>query len=339
MRTTTLTTTPLSLPPMAPSMTHHVGVTMVMWRITHHHHNHLPHNHTAHLPHRCHDTTNRQTPTPHPCAPQHTGHLGLPGGPTPAPSGCPDAFCPPPLGSNPCNHMHGRPRPTAPRVDASWLLSCAIPEHPHSTVHKCHAALSRPAHTDSTLPTCCTATPVPLPSPFTATRPTPMPLGRRPALGWPPTAYLLSPRSDPTHGTPMSHTDIQGHPTTRPKLHGPIRATWPPTDACRASVGEVRSGLVPGHFCWTRDPMVPSLTQFLGPGPGLPRTVYISLVLVQTRSRQSCTFYLFIYSRLGTAGSCGTARCPAAVGEPSAQCRTAVILLACSEQHLTSNTF
>ena len=60
------------------------------------------------------------------------------------------------------------------------------------------------------------------------------------------------------------------------------------------SVGEVRSGLVPGHFCQTGDPTVPSLTQFLGPGPGLPRTIYIGLVLVQTQSRQSLHI-LFIY--------------------------------------------
>ena len=58
----------------------------------------------------------------------------------------------------------------------------------------------------------------------------------------------------------------------------------------RSSVGEVQSGLVPGHFCRTGDPTVPSLTQFLG----LPWTVYIGLVLVQTGSRQSLHI-LFIY--------------------------------------------
>ena len=35
-----------------------------------------------------------------------------------------------------------------------------------------------------------------------------------PALGWPPTAYLLSSCSDPTHGRPMSHTNIWGHGNT-----------------------------------------------------------------------------------------------------------------------------
>ena len=40
--------------------------------------------------------------------------------------------------------------------------------------------------------------------------------------------------------------------------------------------------------------MVPSLTQFLGPGPGPPRTVYIGLVPVQTGSRRSL-HYLFNY--------------------------------------------
>ena len=61
-----------------------------------------------------------------------------------------------------------------------------------------------------------------------------------------------------------------------------------------SSVGEVRSGPVPGHFCWTGDLTVPSLTQFLGPGLGPPRTVYIGLVLVQTGSRRSLHI-LFIY--------------------------------------------
>ena len=62
----------------------------------------------------------------------------------------------------------------------------------------------------------------------------------------------------------------------------------------RTSVGEVRSGLVPGHFCRTRDLTVPSLTQFLGLGPGPPQTIYIGLVLVQTGSRRSLHI-LFIY--------------------------------------------
>ena len=61
-----------------------------------------------------------------------------------------------------------------------------------------------------------------------------------------------------------------------------------------ASVGEVQSGPVPGHFFQTRDPMVPSLTQFLGLGPGPSQTVYIGLVPVQTGSRRSL-HYLFIY--------------------------------------------
>ena len=60
------------------------------------------------------------------------------------------------------------------------------------------------------------------------------------------------------------------------------------------SVGEVRSGLVLGHFCQTRDRTVRSLTKFLGPGLGLPQTVYIGLVLVQTGSRRSL-HYLFLY--------------------------------------------
>ena len=60
------------------------------------------------------------------------------------------------------------------------------------------------------------------------------------------------------------------------------------------SVGEVRSGPVQGHFCWTGDWTVQSLTKFLGPGLRLPWTVYISLVPAQTRSRRSL-HYLFIY--------------------------------------------
>ena len=66
------------------------------------------------------------------------------------------------------------------------------------------------------------------------------------------------------------------------------------------SVGEVQSGLVPGHFCWTGDWTVWSLTKFLGPGPGPPWTVYIGLVPVQTRSRPSpCMF--------GTTGAASVA--------------------------------
>ena len=57
------------------------------------------------------------------------------------------------------------------------------------------------------------------------------------------------------------------------------------------SVGEVWSGPVPGHFCQTRDQTVQSLTKILGPGPGLPWTVYIGLVPVQTQSRPGpCMF-------------------------------------------------
>ena len=52
-----------------------------------------------------------------------------------------------------------------------------------------------------------------------------------------------------------------------------------------SSIGEVRFGPVLGHFFWTRDQMVQSLMKYLGPGPGLPGTVYISLVPVQTGSR------------------------------------------------------
>ena len=51
-------------------------------------------------------------------------------------------------------------------------------------------------------------------------------------LGWPPTAYSLSPCSDPTHDTPTSHTDVWGCPMTHPKLLGPpmcpmTSARWP----------------------------------------------------------------------------------------------------------------
>ena len=48
---------------------------------------------------------------------------------------------------------------------------------------------------------------------------------------------------------------------------------------------EVRSGLVPGHFCQTRDQTVRSQIKYLGPGLGLPGTVYPGLVPVQTGSR------------------------------------------------------
>ena len=59
----------------------------------------------------------------------------------------------------------------------------------------------------------------------------------------------------------------------------------PPTLHVPSSVGEVRFGLVPGHFCQTRDWTVQSLMKYLGLGLGLPGTVYIGLVPVQTRSR------------------------------------------------------
>ena len=66
------------------------------------------------------------------------------------------------------------------------------------------------------------------------------------------------------------------------------------------SVGEVRSGPVPGHFCWTGDWTVQSLTKILGLGPGPPRTV-ISVWsqsrpgpdLVQTWSLHLLFIYLF----------------------------------------------
>ena len=61
------------------------------------------------------------------------------------------------------------------------------------------------------------------------------------------------------------------------------------------SVGEVRSGPVPGHFFWTRDLTVPSLMKYLGPGPGRPGTVYIGLVPVQTWSRRSSFSFYFIF--------------------------------------------
>ena len=42
----------------------------------------------------------------------------------------------------------------------------------------------------------------------------------------------------------------------------------------QASVGEVQSGPVRGHFCQTGDRTVRSQTKFLGPGPGPPGTVW-----------------------------------------------------------------
>ena len=78
-------------------------------------------------------------------------------------------------------------------------------------------------------------------------------------------------------------------------LHTRASLSWYPRPlVVHASVVEVWSSLVPGHFCQTRDLTVLSLTRFLGPGPGPPWTVYISLVQVQTRSRWSLHI-LFIY--------------------------------------------
>ena len=53
----------------------------------------------------------------------------------------------------------------------------------------------------------------------------------------------------------------------------------------KKEVGEVWSGPVLGHFGQTGDQTVQSLTKYLGLGLGPPGTVYIGLVLVQTRSR------------------------------------------------------
>ena len=62
-----------------------------------------------------------------------------------------------------------------------------------------------------------------------------------------------------------------------------------------SSVGEVQFGPVQGHFCQMGDQTVQSQTKFLGPGLGPPGTVYISLVLVQTRSRWSSFSFHFIF--------------------------------------------
>ena len=73
----------------------------------------------------------------------------------------------------------------------------------------------------------------------------------------------------------------------------------PPPIICDGSVGEVWSGPVLGHFCWTGDLTVPSLMKYLGPGLGPPGTVYISLVPVQTWSRpgpDSPAFHFIYFS-------------------------------------------
>ena len=73
------------------------------------------------------------------------------------------------------------------------------------------------------------------------------------------------------------------------------------------SVGEVRSGPVPGHFCQTGDWTVQSQMKYLGLGPGPPGTVYPGLVPVQTGSRlgpaKICTILLCrIHGRMERAG-------------------------------------
>ena len=119
---------------------------------------------------------------------------------------------------------------------------------------------------------------------------------------------------DPGHGA-RERTRV-GHGLSR----GLSDQAGPPPSSLTPSVGEVRSGPVLGHFCRTGDWTVRSLTKFLGPGLGLPRTIYIGLVPVQTGSRQSL-HYLFIYLFKiedgglvwdGTASSsCWRARCTA----------------------------
>ena len=53
----------------------------------------------------------------------------------------------------------------------------------------------------------------------------------------------------------------------------PVCAPGCAVSAGHASVGEVQSGLVLGHFCWTGDWTVQYQTKFLGPGPGPPGTI------------------------------------------------------------------
>ena len=61
------------------------------------------------------------------------------------------------------------------------------------------------------------------------------------------------------------------------------------------SVGEVRSGPVPGHFCRTGDWTVRSLMKYLGGPPG---TIYFGLVPVQMQSRRSSFSFYFYFFKL-----------------------------------------
>ena len=64
-----------------------------------------------------------------------------------------------------------------------------------------------------------------------------------------------------------AHADTLPMLSTHP-LHATATTLYMPLPLPSTSVGEVRSGLVPGHFCRTGDRTVRSLTKFLGPGPG-----------------------------------------------------------------------
>ena len=127
-----------------------------------------------------------------------------------------------------------------------------------------------------------------------------------------------TPDSNPSASTPPPQSKT---PTST--YSGPI-ICYCCGEASHSSVGEVQSSPVPGHCCQMGDLTVPSLTQFLGLGLGPPWTIISVWSQSRPRPDGPCTFYLFIYSRSRTVGSCATAQHPTAISEPGAQCRTAL---------------
>ena len=186
-----------------------------MWPIAHHHHDS-----------RACPTYVRPTPGPHSAIP--LAHVPLTHASRPTSTGCWPHHMPPPppFACHPAPSLAPCPVMCCPATTAALHTSLLL--HP-----TCRQLLLSMSHHHPTL-----GAPTFHPLPPHAPHPCPRVSGPTTAfqhaltLGWPPTTYSLSPCLDPTHGMPMSHTDVRGCPTTCPKLLGPptrpmTSARWP----------------------------------------------------------------------------------------------------------------
>ena len=110
-------------------------------------------------------------------------------------------------------HPHSTQSCAATTATPTWTP--ASPAAAASTCHRCHRPVrptANPVLPPSTLRDHASHTRAACVSGPTTAYP------HTPALRQPPTAYRLSPCSDPTYGTSTSHTDIQARTTTHPKL-------------------------------------------------------------------------------------------------------------------------